>query len=88
MVSNALPGSVMPSTLAAADKDLYAQLLFQLADMAADAGLRGIKHIGDLGQVVVPPAASRIILSCWKFTIHSGASDIALLLESAELQNK
>ena len=41
--------------LAATDKDLYAQLLFQLADMAADAGLRGIKHIGDLGQVVVPP---------------------------------
>ena len=41
--------------LAATDKDLYAQLLLQLADMAADAGLRGIKHIGDLGQVVVPP---------------------------------
>jgi hypothetical protein len=74
--------------LAATDKDLYAQLLFQLADMAADAGLRGIKHIGDLGQVKSRLAASRIILSCWKFTIHSGASDIALLLESAELQNK
>ena len=42
-------------TLAATDKNLYPQFFFQLADMATDAGLRGIKHIGDLGQVVVPP---------------------------------
>ena len=34
---------------------LGGDILFQLADVAADAGLRGIKHIGDLGQVVIPP---------------------------------
>ena len=88
MVSNALRLRHAKQALAATDKNLNAKLLFQLANMAADTRLGGVKHIGDFGQVIVPPAASRIILSCWKFTIHSGASDIALLLESAELQNK
>src|SRR5690606_37040937 len=38
--------------LAVALENLHAQLVFQLADLAADAGLRSKQHIGDLGQVI------------------------------------
>ncbi len=41
--------------LAATDKNLNAKLLFQLANMAADTRLGGVEHIGDFGQVIVPP---------------------------------
>src|SRR5690606_41080268 len=41
--------------LAATDKNLNAYLPLQLADTSADARLRGVKHIGDFGQVVIPP---------------------------------
>ena len=36
-------------TLAATDKNLYPQFLFQLANMAADARLGCIKHVSDFG---------------------------------------
>jgi hypothetical protein len=37
--------------LADAHEELDAELLLQLADLAADAGLGGVQGLGDLGQV-------------------------------------
>ncbi len=42
-------------TLTAADENLNTELFFQLTNMAAHARLRGVKHIGDFSQVVIPP---------------------------------
>jgi len=39
-------------TLAGADEDIHAQLVFQFADLAADTWLRGVEHMRHLGQVV------------------------------------
>ena len=36
---------------AGAHKDVYAQLILELADLPADAGLRGVQRLRHLGQV-------------------------------------
>ena len=56
MRASSLPGSVKPEQpLAAAHEDLDPQLVLEILDVFADAGLRGVERAGYLGQVEIAP---------------------------------
>ncbi len=58
-------------TLAGAHEDVDAELVFQLADLSADAGLRGVQHVGHVGQV--ESAADRFADGSQLLKIHESS---------------